>query len=284
MSNRSCLRVVALLAAALAPSSGHAQHLDAAGISDTAAFVFLRQLQSAVRRDDAAALWELTTGDVLVDWPDSEEHIRTGDRFLARYHAIVTDSIRQRILRQVPESLFATARGVVLIHRGTVVFGRWGARVALLVVTEPGWTGFFRRPLPKLDVNFVPRGRWWPVGFSCAGDACGDIDPQDSISAWRNGLTLTSNLVVLGADTCRTPAYTTRRVPGNNFLDDWKFRPHALDLNDSLVTEVEIGCPTDWYGPHGHLLLVQDSTHIWATYADRFIRLTPFRATRPSSH
>lgn len=267
-----------LFASLLSNSALRAQLLDRAGISDSAGFAFLRQLQAAVRRNDPLAVWRLTGPGIVVDWPDSEEDINSSSVFVARYHAVFTPDIRNAILNQQPESLFARWNGVLIAY-GKAVFNSVGARIALQVITEPGWTGYYRRPLKPLDPRFVPKGQWWPAGEIACPYICGLVDPQDSVTWWRDGLTLGPDLVALGRDTCRTPVYHTRRVDGDKFLDDWRFRPHQINLNDSLVTEFDIGCPENYESSPGQIIWIEDSTHIWVPVSPgRVLRLMPFRA------
>ncbi len=265
----------------LAPQAASAQHLEAAGISDTAGVGFLRKLQAAVGHDDAAAAWELAKAGLRVDWPDSIERIETRAEFLTRYHAVFGPAIRAAILRQKPESLWANWEGV-MIGNGEVWYGQIGSdTLALQTVNEPGYTGFFHRPLPPLDSTFVPTGHWWPVKIACPW-ICAERDPADSTAWWHAGLTFTRRLVALGTDTCRTPVIHRHQITGGAFLEEMRFAPHELDLNDSLVAEVDVDCPTDDIPP-GQVIWVQDSTHIWIDVEGGDLLLSPDRRSSGSS-
>jgi hypothetical protein len=119
------LHVVALVFATAstiaAPLS--AQRFAVAGIgADSEVVAFLRDLQAAVRSSDSQAVARLVKYPLTVN--DSAKHtvIKTEHEFMARYHQIVTVPVREAVLAQVPESLFANWRGI-MIGRGQVWFG-----------------------------------------------------------------------------------------------------------------------------------------------------------------
>jgi hypothetical protein len=89
------------------------------GISQTEASDFLKQLQGAVGKGDAAAVAALTHFPLLVNGKPGP---RDAAEFTRDFHTLFNDRVRSAAHKASPATLFPTYRGV-LIGGGTLIYG-----------------------------------------------------------------------------------------------------------------------------------------------------------------
>lgn len=77
---------------------------------------FLRELQHAVRKNDRTKLATMVHYPINVSWGTRVSRISTRSEFIRKYRSIMTSDLKQTILNQKPECLFANGGGVMVGH------------------------------------------------------------------------------------------------------------------------------------------------------------------------
>jgi len=99
-----------------------AQRFAVAGFDDDSVAVsFFRDLRLAVQHDDHAAVAAFIRFPLLVNDRAGHTEVRDAQAFLAQYATIMTPNVRNAVLAQSPDSLFANWQGV-MIGRGQIWF------------------------------------------------------------------------------------------------------------------------------------------------------------------
>jgi hypothetical protein len=82
---------------------------------------FLAQLQAAVQSNNKEQITEMISYPLLVLYSGKRTHIRQKKEFLTNFGLIFTDSVRNAILHQTAECLFANSTGA-MVGNGEVWF------------------------------------------------------------------------------------------------------------------------------------------------------------------
>ncbi|MEP6574453.1 MAG: hypothetical protein ABJD11_17260 [Gemmatimonadota bacterium] len=278
------IRVLALTILIFTATSLRAQQFAAAGVSDSAALTFFKHLQTAVRRHDDVRIWRLTGGTLRVNWPDTVEYVRTRGDFLSRYSRIFSRPIRNAILRQLPESLFVNAKGI-MIGSGEVWFGGdcsqpdcKAVSIRLLAVNEPVPPVVTHDAPLALAADFLPRGRWWPDSISCPY-SCTEGSLPDSARWWNDGLYFAHDSASLIGEPCVAAEYRRRELPVDSAPAAWRIQPHLTGLGDSVIRAIDVLCDG---AEHPRLtLLVRDTQHLWALTPGAAVMLVSKRKRKP---